>query len=259
MTEPIFVLDPHNHATATGAAPYIAGAYTPRGSGNLLRTILLLVGAGIVLALALPVFNMWRNFIHLNRNGVETTARVADTYVEQDAENKEYYHVVYTFDYTRADGSTGEQRAEKSIAKAEYEQLEVGQSLPIVYDADNPAITTLGKPAPWSALIGTAALLLVGGMVGYFWNLDRRAEQHARQLQQQGQLLHGNITTINGSYDSDDNRYEIALEYQFTTPQGRTLQNEERRVRNDLTGQPLPPVGTPIAIWYVSDQNYVLL
>lgn len=259
MSEPLFVLDPHNHATASGAAPYTAGAHTPRGSGNLLRTILLLVGAGIVLALAIPVFNMWRDFIRLNLSGVETTARVEDTYIDTDSDGNEYYRVIYTFDYTSADGSTGEQRAEVSISESQYEQLEVGQSLPIVYDASNPAITAPGKPAPWSALLSTAVLLLVGGMFGYFWAADRRAEQHAHQLQQHGQLLHGNITSINGYYDSDDNSYEVALEYSFTTPQGHTLQNEERRIRNDLTGQPLPPVGTRVAIWYVSDQNYVLL
>ncbi len=49
------------------------------------------------------------------------------------------------------------------------------------------------------------------------------------------------------------------MHYQFTTPDGRTLQKQEKLTRNDLKDKPLPPVGTRIAIWYMDTKTYKTL
>ncbi len=82
--------------------------------------------------------------------------------------------------------------------------------------------------------------------------------QYEHKLTRDGQLIYGTITHFR-SYTDSEGDLMVDAHYQFVTPRGSTFQNEERRVRNDLAGQPLPSVGTPVAIWYADDKTYRIL
>jgi hypothetical protein len=78
-----------------------------------------------------------------------------------------------------------------------------------------------------------------------------------------------NATIIIGSLQSATGRtrltdkgvtfYDLSVKYEFKTPAGRTITTTAQRVRSDLSGQPLPPDGTPVAILYATDFNYELI
>jgi hypothetical protein len=49
------------------------------------------------------------------------------------------------------------------------------------------------------------------------------------------------------------------VEYQFKSPERKTVKNQLEMRRNDLRGKVLPSPGTPMAILYVNADNYEVL
>ncbi len=91
--------------------------------------------------------------------------------------------------------------------------------------------------------------------------IGRAISQRERRLSSRGQLIYGTLTSISSNTDGDD--FMVLVDYRFVTPQGREIDKGNRYSQhykaNHLAKQPLPPVGTRIAIWYVDDKTYKIL
>lgn len=76
-----------------------------------------------------------------------------------------------------------------------------------------------------------------------------------------GQLLMGEVTAsekIRGAHHQR-NLDAIGIRYQFTTPTGKRLQNNTETNVQPERQRMAPPPGSPVYIWYVSDDDYQLL
>jgi hypothetical protein len=80
-------------------------------------------------------------------------------------------------------------------------------------------------------------------------------------LEQNGQLIRGILLKIEGQKDSDGD-YWIKARYQFQSPRGVTLEGRYYGGSSDLNhlaNHPLPPAGTPVAVWYANDNTHTML
>ena len=105
----------------------------------------------------------------------------------------------------------------------------------------------------------TYGLLCLGAMwfflgIGVFrYARDRLA------LQRDGRLIYGTLTDASSYIDSEQNQFYLRVRYQVTSPEtGATITGGGEEVR-DLRDLPLPTAGTPVALLYLSDDNYRLL
>jgi hypothetical protein len=72
-------------------------------------------------------------------------------------------------------------------------------------------------------------------------------------------MLRGEIVSCTGLADRDGD-FNVKVRYHFRSPvAGITITAHSSQVRNDLKNVALPVPGTPVAIYYKSDQSYRLL
>ncbi len=149
-------------------------------------------------------------------------------------------------------------------------QLPPGTRFSVQYIPGKPASVRIDDPTvdQRSDSAGTANFLIVG-FLGFsylmiishivgFSGQYRRAKPKFPRLQASTIILSGEMTSC-----KPDIRYRsghhIIVEYQVQSPSGATLAGRQKRHRQDLHGQPIPPPGTPVRVLYADDDVYVML
>jgi hypothetical protein len=91
------------------------------------------------------------------------------------------------------------------------------------------------------------------------WRL--KADATKANLVRNGQLLTGNILKCSSRTAGDGEEYwhSVRVDYQFVTPQQKTITAHWERDRDDLDGSKLPAVGCPILVLYLNDTSFALL
>ena len=111
---------------------------------------------------------------------------------------------------------------------------------------------SLGLALGFTVFVGLGIVLVIVGRV---------ISQRERKLSKHGQVIYGTLTSISGY--TDEGHFMVMLDYRFVTPQGREIEKgntyRQQYIANHLANQPLPPVSTPVAIWYVDEKTYKLL
>jgi hypothetical protein len=165
------------------------------------------------------------------------------------------YYVTYEY---RVDGR--EYRYEQQISGDHWDEMYIGARVEVIYDPANPATSVLGgedldmtstNNMMLGAGLGGLALLGLAGVC--IWNDARN-----RTVSTKGQILHGQIVNATGRNGSKG-AFNITVEYQFNTPDGRQLTKKTTMNRPDLKKVRLPMAGTPVAVLYVSDKQLRLM
>ncbi len=273
MTDELFLLDPKNRDVATGNAPYewrsMAVAVNTRWL-QLLLMLLLPLGIFSLFPALLALTPNWNEYFRLSSAGVTTLATVVDRYTSESDDSTDYY-IVYEFRYSKPDGEPVVQRDEDRVSFDEYKRLGQGMKIQVIYDPNDPTISSV-KPPDIIELVKTTGvlvfrlgflpcsviLLIPLAVLFPFYILSLLGVWRERRFARHGKLIYGTLTSISGDTDYEYG-FIIDMHYQFTTPDGRTLQKREQLTRNDLKDKPLPPVGTRIAIWYMDTKTYKAL
>jgi len=195
----------------------------------------------------------------LAQRGITTTATITDLhFTKSSGKNGPTYTYYVTVQFL--DSMERVQNHTQTISKISYDRLRSGQTVTLVYDRDNPNVAQLSgrdqdNPSVNIALIGGAIFGCIGSVI-VFVSLMGMLE--TKRLQYKARLLKGAILSISG-YRNSKGRYSISLQYQLVSPTGQTLVRRDTETRNDMTDQPLPPIGAPVYIAYVNDKLFRVL
>jgi hypothetical protein len=211
-----------------------------------LAGVLLLV-ASVLWALTVPD---WITWYRLREDGIEITGTISDLQVRDGQ-----YFVLYRFEPGQAGVIfAGEQR----VSKTTYESITTDMLPVVIYFPDDPAISRLDVFNPEdtmrdrltiiaAGLTGLLVLLVIVGLVQRLTGPDRDR-----------QVIRGQVVRCAG-YRDEDGDYNLKLSYRFVSPSGQTITAQTAQIRNDLRNKALPPPGTPVAVYYLSDRSYLLL
>lgn len=167
------------------------------------------------------------------------------------------YHVRYRYE---VDGKPyfGEEQVDSDL----YQYASLEPRMQITYAPGDPTIAHLGGPGvrtqrllsavPFVLLFAVFLLPAIGPLIEYL---------RVKRMLRKGTLIYGTITEVNGytTGSRKHRRYNVCVNYEFTGPDGRVHMGEQRRTRRDLRHALLPAPGTPVAVAYVDDGNYLVL
>jgi len=171
-----------------------------------------------------------------------------------------YAYLVNGHTYTREDGATA----------AIYNRAMDEERIQITYAQGFPQVAHVGPAGlqtdtfiflvPAFSLAATI-LIPVWMILGEFAQL--------RHYRRQGTLIYGEITEVGGEQKSKrktkskptrkSGGFQLTVYFTFRSPKGKTIKGNATRSRNDLKQKPLPEEGTPCAVLYMSDKDYLLL
>ncbi|NJL04427.1 MAG: DUF3592 domain-containing protein [Chloroflexaceae bacterium] len=256
-----FLLYPTNREVALGLKPYQSHE---RGCMTL---VLLVMLASFLMALGSSAFflpdtvDTWNNYSRLSTQQATTEAQIVDKNSRRGNASSTYY-ITYAFTHPDPNGELQQYTNRVSVNSDTYEQLEMGQAITVYFVPDDPTISQATPPSIRDPLITSLTTLIFwGAWVGISGIMTFGAFQSIRRadhLTKHGQLLHGTLTHIEGDTDSD-NDYIVKARYQFQSPLGIPLEGKDEATRNHLKSYSLPPLGTPVAVWYTDDTNYIVL
>ncbi len=244
-----FLLRPDHRDFVLGKSK-ILGRSSRVGIGCIIAffSVFALFGVGMMV---MTLYDTYEWFV-INQQGMTTTARYIDRRMSSSDDSDSYY-VTYQYslnstDYTR----------EQQVAKALYNNAEVGGRVEIVYARSNPQI---------AAIEGTNNLPLSLLIFSLIWNafvlipiwLGIKFYRQYKLLEREGRLVQGEILRVMHSLDSDGD-FILKLEYIFQVPGTyQRLSKTESAQRNDLKGQVLPVRGTPVVVLYNHEKHFMLL
>jgi hypothetical protein len=139
-----------------------------------------------------------------------------------------------------------------------------GQVIAIQYLVENPSVTRITEPgfAAWGADLGVfilTAIVAVGSLIALVIMIPQHIYNawRYRQFVEKGKLLPGKITAV--EWPTKRNPAVLSVEYEFLTPDNRTLKKKQSRVRLDMKPERVPSPGTAIRVLYVDDRLQMLL
>lgn len=242
-----FLLQPANANFLSGKSRSISQELG-MGCGLLFMVPFMLVGI-FVLGMA---FNDFQHYNTLSERGAVGQGEVTDKHISEGDDSDSYY-IAYRFSH-----ETTAYTAEDDVDKRFYENVEQGQTVEVLYDPRNPTLSALQgyneNPSGilifgivWNAIVFPAGFLVV-------WQSMR-----SKQLARRGTVINGQLITIKGAKDSDDD-YILSIEYSFHAPDTQKLHIERAKgKRNDLKEAKLPQPGTPVAVIYQNPGNFRML
>lgn len=122
-------------------------------------------------------------------------------------------------------------------------------------------VDLLTRPMPLGNLQNLMTSLAILAILSYLivWKLKSNSKK--AKLVRDGKLLTGNILNCRARKDGDGEMYwqTVRVDYQFVTPQQKTITDYWERDRDDLDISSLPEVGRSVLVLYVHDQSYLLL
>jgi hypothetical protein len=108
----------------------------------------------------------------------------------------------------------------------------------------------------WGIVFFLFFLLLVGLLFYVFFVAPIIYDITAKRLKNHGRVVKGKIETAEIELDEYGDRY-IRIEYTFRAPNTQDVIKNTHSKRNET--EPLPEIGTPVAVFYASKKNYKLL
>jgi len=220
------------------------------GNGcTLLFLVPFLLAGLLVILFAISEFRDW---LELSTRGATTSGRITDMSVDYDTDGDSYdifYEYVVNGTLYSDSGS---------VTESEYDQSEVGASVAVLFAPNQPTLSQLAsKNNPPVFLFGFSVcwnIIVFPVAVGMFIAMRKN-----NILIREGRLIYGQIVTISGKDDSD-NDYMISLKYQFRAPEDLQMLNAETtHARDDLRNTILPTRGTQVAILYRDPKNYQIM
>ena len=107
----------------------------------------------------------------------------------------------------------------------------------------------------WQLGVGYAVALLLLWVGGFY--LPHYYHKRIQTILTQGQVVMGYVLTTVGR--AEESGYKVAVTYEFTAPTGQVIQGYSAEIRNDLKMKVLPAASTPVAVFYVSANDFFLL
>ncbi len=226
----------------------------------------LTLGGGVLLFLLTFFLSPSINEVRLSQMPHQTImGKVTNQYTSEGRSGTNYY-ISYQF---RVDDETYSRN--QSVSGDTYRSIRIGSPILVTYAANDPTVSHLGDADFDESTVPRALItVLAAGVLVYVLinqpvvNWFRR-----RYFYRNGQLIIGEITSISASLESvsrrdgafrrPSNSYTMMLKYSFRPSPERRLEDQVVIVRNDLVDRKLPVVGTPIAVAYIDDTQYMLI
>lgn len=233
-----------------------------RGGGCAFTVVagLVLLVTILLWALAAPYWYRWYRFRWdgVTADGAITGQRVSDVDESYVIVRDEFY-VSYRFE-TGAGDQAAPYEDEQRVTEDAYESLAPDTPVRVTYLPDDPAtsqleVETFDEWARKKFTIAAGGLTIVFVLLALLRFVKRR---RARRAWQSGGVLPGQVVTCSGALD-DEGDFKIKLHYRFRSPAGRVIEGHLTQIRNDLQYRPLPPAGTPVAVYYRNDKSYRLM
>jgi hypothetical protein len=262
MDQNPFLLNPDHRAVLDGDRT----ALDVQKSGG--RLVVGLIGTAVFGLLVLGMAGVLSRYLvteaRLRANGVITEAEVLEHGAFIDPDDPDditdaRWWIVYRFEA----GGEAYQR-EQDIRPATYEATEGLAVVPVRYLPANPELARVAVPAEEQFNTGgvvalSAGMLAFGGIGAIFARQVVVARRQPRALRAAGQPLDGQLRRARGFGETPDT-YRVAMVGAFVSPKtGDRITVTAEAPRPDLYGAELPPSGTPIVIWYASDELYQVL
>ncbi len=248
-----FLMQPRNQKFLRGEARYPA---FPSRSQFILVGVFLLVGVVLLVLAATDLITDER----LQQAGVTTQGTVIKRRISS-GKNTNYY-ITYRFKATAQGSEPVFYAHEQQVSSASYNSHPEQTSVSVAYLKDDPATSKLtGKDTDDSArnsMLFFGAIWLTMTIV--LLVVTVRPILQDRWLAQRGEIIEGQLVKCSGRMTGGKGSYyKLTADYQFCTPDGRTVFGKQNASRNDLRRSTLPAPNTPVAVLYVDDQHHKLL
>lgn len=243
----IFVLDIQH-------AAFVAGrVQRPSASSGLTCTALFMIPF-LVIGLIMIVSTLRDVSIALaiNNHGVAVQGKIVNKHISSDDSSDTYY---VSFEYTY---NGIPYAAEQTVNQDVFNRAEYGATVNLLLLPEDPGIARMAGHAEthFSMILATVCWngIVWTTVIGMF-----SASRRYRHLMREGQKIRGEIVSIKGHTNSDDD-YIITVEYAFRAPDDGTLIiGKQRHTRNDLKRERLPRQGAPVAVIYRNKNHYRML
>ena len=107
----------------------------------------------------------------------------------------------------------------------------------------------------WQLGVGYGVALILLWVGGFY--LPHYYRQRIQTILTQGQVVIGYVLATVGR--AEESGYKVAVTYEFMAPTGQVIQGHSAEIRNDLKMKALPAAGTPVAVMYLTEQDFFLL
>lgn len=216
--------------------------------------------AKIIVAISFVLFcflgwNTWR-WHQFTSNGVITEAKVTERTIDRSGDSTNYY-LTYEYKVHTADRPLEPLRNRERVRSGIYRRYGIGQYILVRYLEHDPASVTSKWHRWWIWQLGAGyGLTLLLCWLGLF-RLPRYYRRRIQTFLAKGRIIAGRVLTSSGK--DDDGHYQISIKYEFVAPTGAYQNSDSTENRNDLKKQVLPAAGTPVAVLYVSANDFFLL
>lgn len=202
--------------------------------------------------------NEWMIRQRLQTSGIAVQGKITELNIVSDEGDRIYYA---TFSYQVLASEQVLSRRE-NVGATFYRTLSEGQAININYLPDDPKTARIVRTPPMTSAVELLLPALVGGgfiVIALITLFSLTNAQARARVLQTATVLPATLTSVSSRIDNED---DIILTYSFRLPRpnGTTFDPLPLTiVANQLRGQPLPPIGTPLAVLYASDANYWVL
>ncbi len=244
MTEIVYA-EPTNAAFVEGTRRRIQGATSVDWSAALIVTAL------FGLLFYIQFREIWTEQAIIAK-GSETTAQIIDHGIRNSGRTTNHF-VTMQYD---VNGTPYE--SEEWVDSADYEALDVGSTVPILYLADSPNDARLAgeyqrePPSPdiWYWVFGVS---IVATYAGAFWK-ERQSYRYTRL----GKMCNGELIAAEGR-KVYRRGFVVAYRYKFRSPEGKDLSGRREVTREDLRDALFPAAGSPVKVLYIDDKHHRML
>jgi hypothetical protein len=251
----LYLMNPKNADFVRGKAP------TPADGGQRSKRIgyaVVAAVAGVTLLLMLLSGVRWQNYWGLMRSGVETSALVVGK--AEDDDGVRTYTITHEFE---VGGET--YRGSTVVSFTTYQDTARGDTLPVVYLPDNPAVSQhVGYVTPPWGLTQLVLFSLLVTLLVLVGALNNRVRQ--TRFQEAGQLVRGELTEATfvpgDSYRQEDpnSSYSYYMVYRFTEPDTLVSLDGKHVLTLKLKEQrQAPEAGMTVAVYYADRETHRLL
>jgi len=248
----LFILNPFRQQLVTGRRNY-RYLWSRFGCGGVFLTFFVLVMIGI---------GMPRVITEVRLATMKTASGEAKVVDHQISHGKSTTYSI-TYELTVKGQTYG---GDESVSSSEYNDWPIGTYVQVTYAVDDPCTSHLGGAGiNWLSIIYLPIILGIVLIIGFFWWRNSRAMRlKIRHLQQDGQLIFGQLKSSSGtlikrgSGKSRRTDYDVTIYCQFLNPSGKKVDAQATFTRNDLKKKELQTTGS-VAVLYVNDADYMVL
>jgi hypothetical protein len=254
----LFLLNPAN----TSFVNHQMKLLSHRRSGGryfYLMAIIVLFLAGIFAGLALPGWYKWYQL----RENSQTVRGIVSLKEDYTVNGERRYFITYRFPADAVEEETGLTGfiSKQRVTPRTYDRLQSQEIVAVTFMQDNPNVSRLKNYADLDTQDRALFTNIAGGLVvgvGVLLFLSMVFNRRSLSIRSK-RMLRGEIVSCTGLADRDGD-FNVKVRYHFRSPvAGITITAHSSQVRNDLKNVALPGPGTPVAIYYKSDQSYRLL